>query len=234
VLKSLGMKQNLQIAIDGPVAAGKGTVARLVAERLGITYIDTGAMYRVAALLSTRAGVSWVEENRVAELVKVAEIELKHPEGEKKDGRLITVIVDGEDVSWKIRTEEMSRGSSAVAKLPLVRQALVKKQQEIAAKQGVVMEGRDITFRVLPEADLKIYLTASVEERAKRRHQELLMRGEDVVYELVLNDLKKRDEQDMGREVDPLHIVDGAWVLDTTGMTIEDVVKAIEAKVSQL
>lgn len=225
------MKQHLQIAIDGPVAAGKGTVARLVAERLGITYIDTGAMYRVAGLLATRAGVSWEDENGVRRLVEKAEIQLRQPEGEEKDGRLITVIVDGEDVSWKIRTEEAGRGSSAVAKLGKVRQALVKKQQAIANRQSVVMEGRDITFRVLPRADLKIYLTASAKERAKRRHKELLMRGEDVSYEMVLEDLKKRDSQDMRRKVDPLHVAPGAWVLDTTELTIEEVVEVIAKKV---
>lgn len=224
----------LQIAIDGPVAAGKGTVARLVAERLNITYIDTGAMYRVAGLLATRAGVLWEDEVEVANLVAKVKIELRQPQGEEKDGRLITVLVDGEDVSWKIRTEEASKGSSAVAKLAKVRQVLVKKQQEIARTQSVIMEGRDITFRVLPKADLKIYLTASAEERAKRRHKELLMRGEDVTYEAVLADLKKRDFQDMNREVDPLSIVEGAWVLDTTKKTIEQVVEEIVKKVKNL
>lgn len=228
------MRKNLQIAIDGPVAAGKGTVARLVADRLNITYIDTGAMYRVAGLLATRAGVSWEDEAGVANLVEKAKIELRQPQGEEKDGRLISVMMNGEDVSWKIRTEEASKGSSAVAKLPKVREVLVKKQQEIANNQSVVMEGRDITFRVLPKADLKIYLTASAEERAKRRHKELLMRGEDAVYEAVLTDLIKRDKQDMGRKVDPLRIVDGAWVLDTTGKSIEKVVAEIEQKVNRL
>jgi CMP/dCMP kinase len=132
-----------------------------VAERLNITYIDTGAMYRVAGLLATRAGVAWEDEMGVSRLVEKAQIELRQPRGEEKDGRLITVIVDGEDVSWKIRTEEAGRGSSAVAKLARVREVLVEKQQEIAKNQSVVMEGRDITFRVLPDADLKIYLTAS-------------------------------------------------------------------------
>lgn len=221
----------LQIAIDGPVAAGKGTVARLVAERLGITYVDTGAMYRVAGLLATRVGVSWENEAEVAKLVDEAEIKLNQPQGEEKDGRLITVIVNGEDVSWKIRTEEASKGSSVVAKHSKVRQVLVTKQQKIAAEQSVVMEGRDITFRVLPKATLKIYLTATAEERAKRRHKELLMRGEDVTYEAVLQDLKRRDDQDMGRAVDPLQVAEGAWVLDTTGMTIEGVVDKIVEKV---
>jgi CMP/dCMP kinase len=228
------MQKHLQIAIDGPVAAGKGTVARLVAERLNITYIDTGAMYRVAGLLATRAGVSWEDEMGVASLAERAKIELRQPQGEEKDGRLITVIVDGEDVSWKIRTEEASKGSSAVAKLAKVREVLVQKQQDMAKTQSVIMEGRDITFRVLPEADLKIYLTASPEERAKRRHKELQMRGEDVTYEAVLDDLKKRDAQDMGRKVDPLQVVPGAWVLVTDRKTIEQVVREIEDRVRQL
>jgi len=224
----------LQIAIDGPVAAGKGTVARLVAERLGITYIDTGAMYRTAALLAKRAGVDWVDEGGVAGLVDKVGLVLRQPQGEEKDGRLVTVIANGEDVSWKIRTEEASRGSSAVAKLAKVREVLVKKQQIMAKTQSVVMEGRDITFRVLPKAYLKIYLTASPEERAKRRHKELLMRGENVTYETVLEDLKRRDNQDVGRKVDPLQVVKGAWVLDTTGMTIEGVVEKIVQRVRGL
>jgi cytidylate kinase len=178
--------------------------------------------------------VSWQDEDGVVPLEKKATIGLEAPQGEKKDGRLITVILDGEDVSWKIRTEEASKGSSAVAVLAKVRQALVLKQQEMARTQSVVMEGRDITFRVLPKADLKIYLTASAEERATRRHKELLMRGEDVALEAVLEDLKKRDAQDMGRAVDPLQIVKGAWVLDTTGMSIEGVVEAIVKKVKDL
>jgi cytidylate kinase len=159
---------------------------------------------------------------------------MRQPEGVEKDGRLITVIVDGEDVSWKIRTEEMSRGSSAVAKLPALRKELVRKQQQIAKRQSVVMEGRDITFRVLPEAELKVYMTATIEERAKRRQQQLLMQGQDVSYDQVLDEMKKRDKQDMEREVDPLHVVEDAWVLDTTGMTIEGVVKSIVEKVNEL
>lgn len=221
----------LQIAIDGPVAAGKGTVARLVAERLGFLYIDTGAMYRTAALLALRRGINWEDEAGVANAIEAAKLELMTPTGEEKDGRLITVKLDEEDVSWKIRTEEVSKGSSAVAKMAAVRKVLVKKQQEIGAQQNVVMEGRDITFRVLPNADLKIYLTASVEERAVRRHKELQMRGEDVALQAVQKDLEARDKQDMERAVDPLQIVPGAWVLDTTGLTIEQVVSKIEERV---
>jgi CMP/dCMP kinase len=234
VIKKFMQTKPIQIAIDGPVAAGKGTVARLVAERLGITYIDTGAMYRVAALLAMRAGIPWVEEEKIADLVDEAKIELRPPMGEEKDGRLITVLLNREDVSWKIRTEAISQAVPLAARIALVRQVLVKKQQTIASKQSVIMEGRDITFRVLPKADLKIYLTASPEERAKRRQNELLMRGEAVTYEKVLEDLKKRDAQDMERAADPLQIAQDAWVLDTTGMTIEGVVEKIVRRVRTL
>ncbi len=225
--------KTVQIAIDGPVAAGKGTVARLVASRLGYLYVDTGAMYRTAALLGLRHKKSLEDEDAIVALVQKADIDLRQPRGDEKDSRLITVLLDGEDVSWKIRTEEVSKGSSMVAKMAKVRQELVKKQQAIAQTQNVVMEGRDITFRVLPEADLKIYLTASADERATRRHKELLMRGEDVTLDSVLADLEARDKQDMERAVDPLQIVEDAWVLDTTGMTIEAVVEEIVRKLEK-
>jgi CMP/dCMP kinase len=225
---------SFQIAIDGPVAAGKGTVAKLVAKRLGFLYVDTGATYRVAALLAKQAGVDWANEANVAATAKQADIAMHNPTHEETDGRQTTVIVNGEDVSWAIRTEDMGKGASAVAKLPLVRQVLVEKQQMIAASQDVVMEGRDITYRVLPEAQLKIYLTADANIRAKRRHQELLTRGDDVSFETVLRDLIARDKQDMERTADPLKIVPDAWVLDTTDLNIETVVDQIEAKVNEI
>ncbi|OGV96169.1 cytidylate kinase [Microgenomates group bacterium RBG_16_45_19] len=221
------MKQMVQIAIDGPVGAGKGTVARLVAERLGILYVDTGAMYRAAALIAKRAGVSGEDEVRIAKLVDQAKIELRQPQGEERDGRLITVIVDNEDVSWKIRTEEMSQGSAVVSKHPQVRAVLVQKQQTMAKKQSVIMEGRDIAYRVLPEANLKIYLTADEQERARRRFKQMQERGIESTFEKVLLDIKWRDAQDFGRKTDPLKMVKGAWLLDTTGMTIEGVVDKI-------
>lgn len=225
---------SFQIAIDGPVAAGKGTVAKLVAKRLGFLYVDTGATYRVAALLAKQAGVDWGDEQQVAQLTKSAQIDMRNPSSTETDGRQTTVIVNGQDVSWAIRTEDMSRGSSAVAKLPAVRQVLVGKQQAIAASQDVVMEGRDITYRVLPQAQLKIYLTADPEVRAHRRHQELLTRGEDVTYDTVLQDLLARDKQDTERATDPLKIVPGSWVLDTTNLAIETVVDQIEANVNEI
>jgi cytidylate kinase len=225
---------SFQIAIDGPVAAGKGTVAKLVAKRLNFLYIDTGATYRTAALLTSQAGVPLSDEDAIVALVEPAEISMHNPTPTEADGRQTTVIANGQDVSWAIRTESMSLGASAVAKLPKLRHILVKKQQAIAAAQNVVMEGRDITYRVLPKAQLKIYLTADAKIRANRRHQELLARGQDVTFETVHQDLITRDKQDMERAADPLKIVPGAWVLDTTNLTIEEVVDQITTKARSL
>lgn len=225
---------SFQIAIDGPVAAGKGTVAKLLAKRLGFLYVDTGATYRVAALLAKQAGVDWTDESAVAALAQAATIDMHNPTPAEADGRQTTVIVNDADVSWAIRTEEIGKGASTVAKLPTVRRILVEKQQTIAASQDVVMEGRDITYRVLPQAQMKIYLTAEAAVRAHRRHQELLARGDDVDYNTVLADLLARDKQDMERPIDPLKIVPGAWVLDTTHLDIETVVNQIEAKVYEI
>lgn len=222
------------IAIDGPVAAGKGTISRLAADRLGFLYVDTGAMYRVTALIAERAGVDPSDETALIPLLERAEIKMHNPEGDEKDGRLTTVLLDGEDVSWAIRTEAVGKGASKVAALPQVRQILVKKQQEIAQGQNVVMEGRDITYRVLPDAQLKIYLTASETVRAKRRHMQLLTKGTDVQFEQVFEDLLKRDKQDMERTTDPLKIIPEDWIVDSSDLTIEQVVELIVAKVHVL
>lgn len=226
-------QSHFQAAIDGPVAAGKGTVARLLAERLGWLYVDTGAMYRAAALLASRAGIDLSDSSAIALLIRKTGFEMRNPIDKERDGRLTTLLVDGEDVSWKIRTEQVSRGASVVAAHQEVRKALVAKQQAIAKRHNVVMEGRDITFRVLPDAQLKIFLTASETERAQRRHRQLLDRGEKVSYDTVLEDLRSRDDRDSKRMVDPLQVVPGAWVLDTTGMDIKRVVETILAKVRQ-
>jgi cytidylate kinase len=222
------------IAIDGPVSAGKGTISRLVAEKLGFLYVDTGAMYRMTALLSINKGVDLANEAAVVELVKAAKMEMRNPNEAEKDTRLTTVILDGEDVSWKIRTEEISASSSKVAALVEVRKVLVKKQQEIAAGQNVIMEGRDITYRVLPDAQLKIYLTAETHERAQRRHLQLQMRGENITLEEVEQEIIERDERDMTRAADPLQITPGAWVVDTTNLEIEAVVDLIVTKAREL
>jgi len=220
------------IAIDGPVSAGKGTVSRLVAQRLEFVYIDTGAMYRMSALLANMNGVEYDDEDAIEKLVIAAFMDMRQPEEDEKDGRLVTVMLDGEDVSWKIRTEEISNGSSKVASLPKVRAALVKKQQQIAKDKNVVMEGRDITYRVLPNAQLKIYLTGSDVVRAKRRHLQLQTKGEDVSFEDVFRDLLERDERDMSRTTDPLKKNEEAWEIDTSDLTINQVVEMIVARVS--
>lgn len=222
---------NFQIAIDGPVAAGKGTVSRLVADQLGFLYVDTGAMYRVATLLAVKAGTDLTNEAAVVRLVHQSNIQMHNPKENEKDGRLTTVLVDGEDVSWDIRTEKISSKVSIVAAHPKVREILVKKQQIIAGTQNVVMEGRDITYRVLPNADLKIYLTGSDTVRAKRRHLQSLQRGEFVTYQEVFDQLKLRDKNDMERVNDPLRIVDDAWVIDTSDLKIQQVVRLIVEKV---
>lgn len=229
------MSESFQIAIDGPVAAGKGTVSRLLAQRLGFLYVDTGAMYRATALLALRQEIDLADEDKVVALLEKSKLEMRNPIPPKEiDGRLTTVILDGEDVSWAIRTQKCGDGSSKVAILPKLRKVLVKKQQEIAASQNVVMEGRDITFRVLPNADLKIFLTASLQARAERRHTQYLTKGINITIEEVIQEIKDRDERDTHRETDPLQVVNDALVIDTSKLEIEEVVELIADKVQIL
>lgn len=222
------------VAIDGPVSAGKGTISLLVAEKLGFLYVDTGAMYRMVVLLAQKNGADVNDEPSLVSLIQQSKMEMNNPTVAESDGRLITVVLNDEDVSWKIRTQEVSGLVSSVARLAEVRKILVQKQQEIAQGQDVVMEGRDITYRVLPNAALKIYLTADETARAKRRHLQLEMRGELVSLEEVLQEIKARDRIDTSRETDPLQIVPDAWVVDTTDLEIDAVVNLIVDKVKLL
>lgn len=223
-----------QIAIDGPVAAGKGTVSRLVADRLGFLYVDTGAMYRVTGLLAERADLSHTDIPAIVAEVERAEIKMRNPNEEEKDGRLTTVFVDDEDVSWAIRTEKIGDWASRVAAYPEVRKVLVAKQQQIAQSQNVVMEGRDITYRVLPEAQLKIYLTANEIVRAKRRQFQLQTRGMTAEYDEVYEDLIERDKRDRERVTDPLKIVPDAWLIDSSDLSIDQVVDSIVGKAKMM
>ncbi len=223
---------HFRIAIDGPVSAGKGTISRLVAEKLGFLYVDTGAMYRVTALLAKRAAVSFDDGDALVSQLQKIKLEMRNPNELERDGRLTTVLIDGEDVSWQIRTEEISAGASKVAQLAEVRKILVEKQQLIAIDQDVIMEGRDITYRVLPDAELKIYLTASDSVRAERRHLQLQMRGENVSFEEVYRETIERDARDTSRSVDPLQIVPDAWVIDTSDLAIDKIVEMIVVKVA--
>jgi cytidylate kinase len=223
-------KQTFQIAIDGPVAAGKGTVAKKLAERLGFLYVDTGAMYRAGALMAHRHQLIPNEQNedQIVALLSNATLDMY----EDEQGNL-KVILAGEDISREIRTPAISQLVPKVAVLPKVRSVLVEKQQQIAGEQSVVMEGRDITFRVLPEADLKVYLTADAETRAARRLAELEVRGETQTYEQVFEALKARDHLDTTRETDPLQITEDAFVLDTTNLSIEEVVDQLVVEVDR-
>lgn len=223
-----------QIAIDGPVAAGKGTVARLVAERLGFLYVDTGAMYRATAFLATKKKLDIHDETTIVKALQTAKIILRNPTAEETDGRLTTVLLDGEDISWKIRTPEISQGASVVATQAAVRAQLVVLQQAIATKVNVVMEGRDIAVRVLPNAQLKLFLTANEIVRAKRRHLELQIRGQDVPFATVLKELVERDYADSHRAIDPLQITDEHVVIDTSDLGIDKIVDLIVAKAKVL
>ena len=229
----INVEKTFQIAIDGPVAAGKGTVAKLVAGRLDCLYVDTGAIYRSLTFMALREAVDYTNEDEMTAFVvsKKIKVTLSVPNELERDGRLSTVKVEGEDISWLIRTEEISHAVGLVAQYKKVRKYVVERAREIAGEQDVVMEGRDITSVILPKAQLKIYMDADATERAKRRHKELLTRGEDISYEKVLSELLARDERDMREN---LIKVSGVWVLDTTSMTIEEVVETIVGRASEL
>ncbi len=216
------MKGKISIAIDGPAGAGKSTIAKLLARRLGIVYIDTGAMYRAAALEAIRRGIDTTDAERVARMIEEVDISIKLDRNEQ------AVQLGGENVEHLIRTPEVSIGSSNVAVVPNVRKKMVQLQKEMAESQSVVMDGRDIGTRVLPEAELKIFLTASVEERARRRYGQLSeAERADISLSEVERDIKYRDFNDANRECDPLRVAEGAIFIDTTGKSIEEVVDNI-------
>lgn len=231
-----------QIAIDGPVAAGKGTVAKKLADTLGFMYFDTGATYRVATLIAKRNNLSFIDLDQqvpqvvqtLIELIEKSQIQLHKPEGDELDGRLITVELDGEDVSWKIKDESISAKVYIVAKIPQVRQVMVALQQKIAKSTNVVMEGRDITYRVLPDAQLKIYLDANQEERILRRIEQLTQQGQKVDSQTVAMEIKNRDYTDINRETDPLKIVPDAWHFDASGLSVDETIDRIIERVKRL
>lgn len=215
-------QQALQIAIDGPAGAGKSTVAKLVAKQLNLFYIDTGAMYRTIAYKALQNGISLEDEHSVSQIAQTTEVVLDHS-GEGK------VWCDGENVTQVIRSPEISRAVSTVAAYLGVRQRLVELQRIEAERGGVVMDGRDIGTHVLPKATLKIFLTATLQERANRRWMELVKAGKKVVFEEVAEDMQQRDRQDTEREVSPLEPAHDAVMLDTTGLSVEEIVAKIVA-----
>ncbi len=220
----------LLIAIDGPAGAGKSTVASRLADRLGIPYLDTGAMYRAVALLALRDGLEPpLDEHasrRVRELMERHRIEV-----ETRDGGT-TIRVDGHDVGEDIRSPECSLMASAVSALAEVRSALVPLQRELGLRKGGVMEGRDIGTVVFPDADLKVFLTASVDERARRRHGDLRERDVHTSLEEVREQQQQRDLQDTSRAESPLQVARGSVVVDTTGLTLDEVVERLLEEVA--
>ncbi|MDR3543771.1 MAG: (d)CMP kinase [Desulfosporosinus sp.] len=207
-------KLALQIAIDGPAGAGKSTLAKLVAKQLNLFYVDTGAMYRAIAYKVLKNGILLEDELSVSQIAKTTEVILDHSEKQN-------VWCDGENVTLAIRSPEISRAVSIVAAYVGVRERLVELQRQEAARGGVVMDGRDIGTQVLPEANLKIFLTATPQERARRRWLEFVKAGKNVRLEEVAQDMQKRDRQDTEREVSPLEPAEDAVILDTTGCSVE-------------
>jgi cytidylate kinase len=219
------MDENLKsqlIAIDGPVAVGKSSVGSLLARRLGYIFFDTGMIYRAFTWKVLKSGISPEDEQKLCELVTTTEFDFIP----SKEGTL-SVFVDGEDVSSKLLRSEIEELVPLIAKIAGVRQAMVSEQRKLAQRGKVVMAGRDIGTVVLPWAELKIFLTASTEERARRRYKELLERGENSSLEIVLSDLKKRDELDIHRTISPLKPAEDAIIINTENFTLEQVVGKI-------
>jgi cytidylate kinase len=219
------------VAIDGPAGAGKSTVARRLADRLGFTLVDTGALYRAVALAARRAGIAWDDEVKVAEVARRIEaaraLELV-PDAEKG----VRVILDGQDVSDAIRTADMGMGASRVSAIGGVRAALLGLQRQAGEKGGVVLEGRDIGTVVFPDAEVKFFLTASHEVRAKRRYDELVARGQTVDFAATLAEVKARDENDTNRPIAPLRRADDAMLVDSSDRAVDEIVEEMARRVA--
>ena len=210
-----------QIAIDGPAGAGKSTIAKLVSGKLGFIYVDTGAMYRAMALYLSRMNVNPDNADEVGEKAQSAEITIKYIDGEQ------VVMLGEENVNGLIRNPEVSAMASRTSQVARLREKLVELQQKLAETENVVMDGRDIGTVVLPNADLKIYLTASVQVRAMRRYKEMIAKGQEAVLEEIEKDIEDRDYRDMHREASPLKQADDAVLVDTSDMSIEEVADKI-------
>ncbi len=211
----------INVAVDGPAGAGKSTVSRAAAKAMGYIYVDTGALYRAVGVNALRNGIETKDRQAVAESLSDISVDLVFENGEQK------VLLNGEDVSSEIRTPDASMAASDVSAVPKVRDFLFDLQRSIASKHNCIMDGRDIGTVVLPNAKVKIFLTASPEERAMRRFRELSEKGSSVKYEEVLEDLIKRDYNDSHREIAPLKQAEDGILLDTTGMTLEQSVESL-------
>lgn len=218
------MKNRIRIAVDGPSGAGKSTIAKAVAQRLSIDYIDTGAMYRAVGYKLLQEGVSLKDLPKVAEVLARTEI----------DFSCGNIYLDGENINDRIRTEEISRQASDCSALGIVREKLTEQQQQMGVRKSVIMDGRDIGTVVFPDAEYKFYITASAEERAKRRYKELLEKGQEATYEKVLADIRQRDYNDTTRKINPLRKAEDAVTVDTTNMSREEVIDFICSRLSEI
>ena len=209
------------VAIDGPAGAGKSTIAKLVAKEKGYIYVDTGAMYRGLAIHFLNRGIDPEDRDAVAEACRDAEVTIGYEDGVQQ------IYLNGENVTSMLRTEETGNMASKTSAIPEVREKLLELQRSLAREKDVIMDGRDIGTNILPDADVKIYLTASVETRARRRYDELREKGEDCSLEEISRDIRERDERDMTREIAPLKKADDAVLVDSSDMTIQQVVDEI-------
>lgn len=219
------------ITVDGPAASGKSTIGGLLAERLGYLYFDTGALYRAITWLALERGLAIDDEEAIVALAQAAQITITKPT--VQDGRQYTVYADSRDITWEIRSPEVDSHVSPVSAYPGVREALKATQRQIGEGRQVVMVGRDIGTVILPHADLKIYLDASLEVRAQRRYKELLTRGEEASYEDILADMRRRDEIDSHRLAAPLRPAKDAIIINTDHLSIEEVFGQVMAQVEK-
>jgi cytidylate kinase len=220
-------RTRLIIGIDGPSGAGKSTVARALARRLGYTYIDTGAMYRAVALRAREKGLGVEDEEALSQLASSLAITFCTLDGENR------VLCNGQDITQAIRSPEISLLASDISKQQGVREALVRMQRAMGSRGGIVLEGRDIGTVVFPEADVKFYLDAQAEERARRRHHELVAKGVEANFDETLRDVIRRDENDMGRSLSPLRKAKDAEVIDSTNLSVDQVVEALVKRVME-
>lgn len=217
----------MQVAIDGPASSGKSTISKLIAKKNHFVYLDTGAMYRVVTLAVLKNQISLDDHRAIEQLVQTIEIGFSMQDGKQ------SVFMNGEDVTDEIRSVEVTRNVSAVSALKEVRTRLVHLQREIAENHSIIMDGRDIGTVVLPQAEIKIFLVASVEERAKRRFIENQEKGIEMSYEELVEDIRRRDHIDSTRKESPLKKAEDAIEIDTTTMTIDDVVKTVTALIQK-